>query len=137
MKDLLWPKGLKKTKHRQTILELFQTENRPLSMNEIQQLLHDQKEQIWLSTIYRVLDSFIEYNVINKINMLNDDIVYYELNLNQHIHYAICMNCRDVIELTHCPMDLFESQLTDKNFKVYGHRMEVFGLCEACQKIAA
>ena len=133
MKDFLWPKELKKTKHRKTILEIFQQENRPLSIVEIQQILHEKDEQMWLSTIYRVLDSFVSHHILNKINMLNDDAVFYELNLNQHVHYAICMKCRDVIELEHCPMDLFESQLNRKNFKIYGHRMEIFGLCEACQ----
>lgn len=133
MKDFLWPKELKKTKHRQNILEIFQQENRPLSIVEIQQILHEKDEQMWLSTIYRVLDSFVSHHILNKINMLNDDAVFYELNLDQHVHYAICMKCRDVIELEHCPMDLFESQLQQKNFKIYGHRMEIFGLCEACQ----
>ena len=134
-KDLLWPKELKKTKHRQKIYDLLKQENRPLSIVELQQLLHDKNEQIWLSTIYRVLDSFVSHNVVNKINMLNDDAVYYELNLNQHVHYAICVNCRDVIELEHCPMDMFESQLIDKSFKVFGHRMEIFGLCQDCLQI--
>lgn len=131
--ELGWPKDLKKTKHRQTIFELFKQENRPLSVSEIQQLLHDQNEQIWLSTIYRVLESFMSHHIVNKINMLNDDVVYYELNYNQHVHYAICMNCREVIELEHCPMDLFDSQLKTKDFKVFGHRMEIFGLCTNCQ----
>lgn len=132
-KDLLWPKALKKTKHRKAIFELFQKENRPLSIVEIQQLLLKENQQIWLSTIYRILDSFEEHDMINKISILNQEALFYELNLNQHAHYAICVKCRQVIELNHCPMDLFEQQLGDKNFTITGHRMEIYGYCQECQ----
>lgn len=132
-KQLIWPKDLKKTKHRLAIFEIFESENKPLSIVEIQQALHEKNQQIWLSTIYRILDSFEQSNMINKITMLNQEAVYYELNYNQHAHYAICIKCRNVIELDHCPMNLFEASLERNNFKVYGHRMEIFGVCESCQ----
>lgn len=131
-KDYLWPKGLKKTKHRQALMDLFQKENRPLSVVEIQQLLHDEKNPIWLSTIYRVLESFENYNLVNKISLLNQDAVFYELNLNQHVHYAICVKCRKVIELEHCPMGLFEETLNKQDFVITGHRMEIYGHCKQC-----
>lgn len=132
-KDLIWPKELKKTKHRQAILDIFSEENKPLSIVEIQNALHQKNQQIWLSTIYRILDSFEQHHLINKITMLNQEAVYYELNLNQHAHYAICVKCRNVIELDHCPMNLFEQNLQKDKFKVYGHRMEIFGVCQNCQ----
>lgn len=133
-KDLIWPKELKKTKHRQAILDIFNEENKPLSIVEIQNALHQKNQQIWLSTIYRILDSFEQHHLIKKITMLNQEAIYYELNLNQHAHYAICVKCRNVIELDHCPMNLFEQNLEKDKFKVYGHRMEIFGVCHNCQQ---
>lgn len=132
--EYFWPKELKKTKHRLAIFELFQRANKPLSIVEIQNALTKNNQEIWLSTIYRILECFLEYNMINKINVLDQDAVYYELNLNQHSHYALCIHCRKVIELDHCPMDLFEESLDKKGFQITGHRMEIYGVCDSCQK---
>lgn len=125
-----WPIELKKTKQRLLIWEILSQSDRPLSIIELQEKL---TPDIWLSTVYRVLDSFEKHNMIRKINLVNSGTVVYEVNVNRHVHYAICVNCKTVIELAHCPMDLFEHQLKDQQFKIIGHHMEIFGLCEACQ----
>lgn len=132
-KQDIWPKGLKKTKHRETIYNLFVQSDTPLSIVDIQQKLLKEDEQIWLSTIYRILDSFEEHDLIHKLQVPNSELVLYELKTHGHVHYALCTQCKKVIELKHCPMDVFESELSQNHFNTSGHRMEIYGICKDCQ----
>ncbi|MPN57397.1 hypothetical protein SDC9_205091 [bioreactor metagenome] len=58
----------------------------------------------------------------------------YQLNRNQHKHYAICLSCHKVIEMDNCPMETFTPQLADQDFRVLGHKVEMYGYCKDCDR---
>ena len=128
----MWPAELKKTKYRVALYEIFQESDRPLMVEEIVQLMQQKGHKVWLSTVYRLLISFQHYHLISKTTLLNDQAVY-ELVRDKHSHYAICMNCKKVIELEHCVVQHYSEQLQKHHFLVQGHKIEIYGLCQDCQ----
>lgn len=128
-----WPVGIKKTKQRECVLSLLEHAALPLSAMDIYKRLENEGSDVWLSTIYRILELFVKENIVTKTTIMDNDMALYELNRNQHKHYAVCMNCHKVVELVNCPLETFHPKLADKDFHVLGHKLEIYGYCKECE----
>ena len=61
-----WPTDLKKTKSRVKILSILEDADVPISAMDIYSQLEKSEEPIWLSTVYRVLEIFVEKGMISN-----------------------------------------------------------------------
>lgn len=128
-----WPAGIKKTKQRKNVLAVLESSEKPLSASEICSKMEKNGDAVWLSTVYRVLELFVEKGMVIKTNMMNNEMALYELNRFKHKHYAICMHCHKILAMDNCPMEKFIPELEDdEDFQVMGHNLEVYGLCKDC-----
>lgn len=127
-----WPAGIKRTKPREYVLITLENAKSPLSVIDIYTKIKENDSSIWLSTIYRTLELFVSKGLVIKTSVMDSDMAIYELNRNVHKHYAICVNCHKIIALDNCPMDQFTPDLEDKNFRVVGHKVELYGYCKNC-----
>ncbi len=132
MSEFDWPKQLKKTRQRQAVVTLLAASEKPLSAREIFAQLANEKS-IWLSTVYRILESFKKEDLIIKTTDFDSSEAVYEIERHRHTHYAICIDCHKRIELIECPIP--ESvTLPEKGFHIINHRLEVLGYCDKCFK---
>ncbi len=127
-----WPKGIKRTKQRESVLSVLECSEIPLSASDICSKMEISGDTAWLSTVYRVLELFVKKGVAIKTNVMNNEMAVYELNRFKHKHYAICMNCHKMIAMDNCPMEKFIPKLEDDDFHVMGHNLELFGICKDC-----
>lgn len=129
-----WPKGVKRTRQRESVLSVLESADKPLSATEICAKIQTDGEAAWMSTVYRVLELFEKKGMVIKTNMMSNEMAVYELNRFQHKHYAVCVNCHKVIAMENCPMEHFIPQIEEKDFQVMGHNLEIFGLCKDCRR---
>ena len=129
-----WPTGIKKTKQRQSVFSVLERASSPISAAEIYNQARNEDSSIWLSTVYRVLEHFVNEGLVVKTTVMNSSMALYELNCSKHKHYAVCVNCRKVIELVNCPMEKFVPQIAENDFRVLGHKVEMYGYCKDCDK---
>ncbi|MDR1481144.1 MAG: transcriptional repressor [Synergistaceae bacterium] len=127
-----WPVGVKKTRQRQSVLEVLENSPNPLNAEEILSLAKKNEGSIWLSTVYRILDLFVRKGIAARASALRGDCAVYEINRDQHRHYAICVGCRKVIQMDNCPMEEFTPRLDEGDFKITGHTVEIYGYCRDC-----
>lgn len=127
-----WPKGLKKTKPRECVLEVLERAPGPMSAADIYAAVQESGESAWLSTVYRTLELFEQKGLAVKISVLNNENALYELNRFEHKHYAVCLMCHKIIPMANCPMEKFMPHIEDKDFKVVGHNLEIYGYCRDC-----
>ena len=128
-----WPSGIKKTKQRVAVLLVLKEAEKPLSAFDIALRAGGEGESTWLSTVYRSLELFEKKAVVSKITLMDRDVALYSLNREEHGHFAICVQCHRLIEMKNCPMEAFEPLLADEDFRVVGHRLELFGYCRECE----
>ncbi len=128
-----WPAGLKKTRQRQCVLSVLERASSPLSAMEICKRTEGENCPVWLSTVYRILELFVKEHVAVKTTIPNSETAYYELNRNQHRHYAVCLGCHKVVEIDNCPMEKFIPRLSEDDFHVLGHKVEMYGYCRNCE----
>lgn len=131
-KQLVWPAGIKKTKQRICVFSVLERAASPLSALDIYKQIEKEDSSFWLSTIYRVLELFVNEGIVVKTTVMNNNMALYELNCNKHTHYAICVNCHKVVEMNNCPMEEFVPKLADNSFRVLGHKVEMYGYCKDC-----
>ena len=105
-------------------------------INEYGTELKENSISINLSSIYKILDSLSNKNVISKCILGVYNKTSYEMNTSEHRHHLICKQCREVFPITDCPLCIYEKHLRDDmDFDVTEHRLEIYGYCKNCKKM--
>jgi len=128
-----WPAGMKKTKQRMCVYSELEQSEIPLSAAEIYQKISNSGTEISLSTVYRILECFVRETAAVKTTLPQSDTAMYALIRRQHAHYAICLSCHKIIELENCPLENYVPHLSESEFHVLGHRVELYGYCKNCE----
>jgi len=123
---ITWPTSLKKTSARLEVLAAFEQSLSPLSVAQIQTLCPD----IPLATLYRVVESFLEANLIELSDEFQPKEKHFALKDSHGHHVVKCIVCHQSIPLKECPIHLAESI---EGFRVLHHRLEIEGICSSCQ----
>lgn len=127
--------GIKNTTQRNLVLDALKAAGSALTADEIYIRLSEKKEAISLSTIYRILDVFSAKGLILKTSIFNEKKFVYEINEAEHKHYLICARCNKKIGVSHCPLHALEKSLEQEtNYKIVGHKLDIYGYCPECQK---
>lgn len=133
---LLKHHGIRRTEPRLHMLQIMAAAPKPLEAREILELANRDREWLWLSTVYRNLEIFLDKGLVQQVNLPESEAVFYRLELHGHNHYAFCEICRREIPLDLCPIEALEAQLRAQGFTPTHHRLEIYGICEDCQKKA-
>lgn len=130
--DLLKQKGLSITAPRKLILNLLLKEHGPFSAEEIYKKLP--KNSCDQATVYRCMNQFVESELVTTAH-LEKEMVHFEFNdPGHHHHHIICKICKKIDSIHDCIMDKIESNLLKKGYVDIQHRLELFAVCENCQK---
>jgi Fur family ferric uptake transcriptional regulator len=131
--DLLKKAGLKVTKNREELIQVLQNSHKPLSHQEIMELLPTDKN--WdRVTIYRALSDLEEKNIIKTL-LSGDRVTFFELK--ETIHHSenhahlVC----DICSTVEC-VSTISGQLpfqNDMEFEVLSVEMVLRGKCKSCQ----
>lgn len=125
---------MRNTKQRKAIIEILKQANTPLTAEEIYSQLKAHFRSIAVSTIYRNLEILSLNGIVNKINIINDDRSRFELNLLEHKHHVICIDCKQMFTIDDCPFGKIEESIKKKlDFEVTSHRFEIYGYCSNCK----
>lgn len=128
IKDILKDNNLKVTEGRLSVIEFLMSNKGPLSIDE----LKDGLENIDTSTLYRMLDIFVEKGIVYQTDFRNGK-AYFEYQKNHH-HHIVCTSCGSKEEVSVCVGDKVEGIKKDsKKFDVVkSHILEFFGICKKC-----
>ncbi len=127
--------NLSKTKQRERIYNLLKFSERPLSAEDIFELLEKQDFKIDLSTIYRTLNVFEDRSIIRKALEDIDKSVLYEIEDNHHNHYLLCNICNGLEEINMCPLQDMKNEIEkQKGFIIDYHNLTIRGICKKCYK---
>jgi Fur family ferric uptake transcriptional regulator len=127
-----WPVGVKKTRQRQAVLAVLRQAENPVSAAVIRAVAAREGQKITLSTVYRILEYMKKKGVVGRADVRQSGRALYELNRFRHKHYAVCVVCHRIIKMDNCPMENFIPHVAEKDFRVTGHSVELYGYCRDC-----
>ena len=131
-RQALLEKGLRWTKPRQNVLDVFGRERHPLTIAEAHRRLD--KKQTHLASVYRAVETLCDLGILTKVDQV-DEGQRYELSdqYREHHHHLICQSCGRVEDFIGCFAREMEKRIKKlKHFRVIKHDMRFLGICRGC-----
>jgi len=125
--------GLKATLPRLKIMEIFQQgKQRHMTAEDVFRVLLEDRSDIGLATVYRVLTQFEQAGILMRSNFDGGKAVY-ELNEGQHHDHFVCTGCGKVEEFFDGEIKKRQQRIAkDRGWQVHDHAMALYGLCAEC-----
>ena len=129
--DELKSTGLKATLPRLKILEIFQTgEQRHMTAEDVFRVLLEERSDIGLATVYRVLTQFEQAGILLRSNFESGKAVY-ELNEGQHHDHFVCTSCGKVEEFYDAEIEKRQSAIAkSRGFTLADHALSLYAHCD-------
>ena len=128
--DELKSTGLKATLPRLKILEIFQAgKQRHMTAEDVFRVLLEDRSDIGLATVYRVLTQFEQAGLLNRSNFESGKAVY-EINEGQHHDHLVCLDCGRVEEFYDAEIEKRQQDVAhSKGFAIADHSLSIYASC--------
>ncbi|MBI4456913.1 MAG: transcriptional repressor [Acidobacteria bacterium] len=126
-------KGLKSTEQRLQILETFLEMPGHFTAFDLHAIIKKRIPQIGISTVFRTLKLLEECGLAKSVK-ISEEEKSYEYNPTHH-HHLVCAECHGAIEFIHPTLERIMDEIpVEYGFIPSDHKVQIFGICENCQK---
>lgn len=128
--DELKSTGLKATLPRLKVLEVFQKgKQRHMTAEDVFRVLLQDRSDVGLATVYRVLTQFEQAGILNRSNFESGKAVY-ELNEGQHHDHLVCLDCGIVEEFYDAEIESRQNTVAKaRGFSIAEHALSLYAHC--------
>lgn len=129
---------LKLTELRKDILEIFIKEKKPLSAYEVLEKLKKKREKAEPPTVYRVIDYFLEKQIIHRIETKNKYVLCAQLEHKKSEYHGfifLCKKCLTSFEVMNSSYSKFIKSLSNHHSFLIDSVIEIKGTCKKCAEI--
>jgi Fur family ferric uptake transcriptional regulator len=128
--DELKSTGLKATLPRLKVLEIFQkSTQRHMSAEDVFRVLLQERSDVGLATVYRVLTQFEQAGILTRSNFEGGKAVY-ELNEGQHHDHLVCLDCGRVEEFFDPEIENRQNAVaTTRGYTLAEHALSLYAHC--------
>ncbi len=122
--------GLKATLPRLKILEVFQkAKQRHMTAEDVYRVLLEERSDIGLATVYRVLMQFEQASLLSRSNFESGKAVY-ELDEGQHHDHLVCLDCGRVEEFFDAEIEKRQQMVAkSRGFVLQEHALSLYASC--------
>jgi Fur family ferric uptake transcriptional regulator len=86
------------------------------------------------ATVFRSIDLFTSLGLVERVDLPGGEHAYVACDTAHH-HHAICTRCGRSFDVDDAGLsDVLARMGSRSGFRVTAHRLEIFGLCAACQR---
>jgi Fur family transcriptional regulator, ferric uptake regulator len=134
LSEFLVDRGLKSTSQRDKILDVFVKAGRHLSAEELYARVKKLHPGIGFATVYRTLKLLAEAGLAQERRFEDGFTRYEHASPDAHHDHLICTRCGAIIEFENERIEALQQDVARKHhFEVQNHKLELYGLCEACR----
>jgi len=134
IEESLSSKGFKITKQRKQILDFILKTKGHFEIEDLVYKMKKKNKDVSRATIYRTISLLKELGFVEEV-IKYDNKTIYEIAGKGHHDHLICIKCGKIIEFEDKNIEKLQNKICKKyNFKPIYHRLEIFGICEECQK---
>jgi Fur family ferric uptake transcriptional regulator len=135
LKAQLAQRGLKSTRQRTLIVDTFLAAKGHLDVDALLAQVRQADPKISAATVYRTMKLLAELGIANA-QRFGDGHTRYESAVDRHHHdHLICTKCGSIIEFENDRIEALQDSVARRHsFKVTRHKLELYGLCQRCQK---
>ncbi len=127
-------KGLKATKQREEILKIFLKSSGHKNLGQIYAQVAKVNPKIGYTTVYRTLKLFTHLGLAAQRKWADGETQYEPTEGKSHHDHLICLGCGRIIEFGDEALETLQNDIAQRyRFKIFHHRMELYGLCADCR----
>lgn len=122
--------GLKATLPRLKVLEVFQkTKQRHMTAEDVYRVLLEERSDIGLATVYRVLMQFEQAGLLSRSSFESGKAIY-ELNEGEHHDHLVCLDCGRVEEFFDSEIERRQQLVAQsRGFSLQEHALALYAKC--------
>jgi Fur family transcriptional regulator, ferric uptake regulator len=135
----LTDKGLKSTKQREAIVEMFFGLDRHISVEDLLMEVRSKRPNVGYATVYRTLKLLVElgFALERHFGGADQSTLYDPLYGRDEHYHLICQDCHHIIEFEDNDLDNAAAAVAARlGFRVSHQRLEIYGICQrvACER---
>ena len=125
-------KGIPFTRQRRLIWDTVAGNDHAVTITEMVEALHE--HGIGQATVYRTVALLNELGLLARVQDLRGEICYTAPPIG-HSHPLVCGVCRRIVRFDGDGdlADLEPRLAGESGFEIYGHHLEVYGICPECR----
>lgn len=90
------------------------------------------------ATIFRTLEVLVSLGAVERLDLPNGEHSYVRCDSRGHHHHLVCTRCQRAVDLKGLGMTPIITDVERRTgYRIDRHRVELFGLCPACQAAVA
>lgn len=136
-KYIIKKNGLKYTSQREAILSTLYKNPEHFTTESLYMLLKKEnpKINIGIATVYRTLSLLEESGLVSSIS-LGIQGKKFEIANKPHHDHIICEECGKIVEFENEKIERLQEDIAkEQGFKLTDHLMQLYGICNNCQKL--
>lgn len=127
-------KGLRSTRQRDVILDIFLSTHQHISVEELYLKIKGSNSGVGHATVYRTLKLLVEAGLAREILLLDGQTRYEHILAGEHHDHLICTGCNSIVEFEDAAIEKLQEQVAARHgFMIRNHKLEMYGLCPICQ----
>jgi Fur family ferric uptake transcriptional regulator len=132
-KTLISEGGLKATKQREEILNIFLNSPGHKNLSQIYAQVAKVNPKIGYATVYRTLKLLTHLGLAAQRKFADGGTRYERISKGTHHDHLICLDCGKIIEFEDDALETLQNGIAQHyRFKIFHHRMELYGQCGDC-----
>ena len=132
--DFLKQHNLRWTPQRKLILKVFLELEGHVPIDDLHKKIRSEDATIGIATLYRTMKLLIDARLA-EMHTFNEKTTYERLYQVNHHDHLICKVCDKTVEFEHPLIEKYQLEVCERHgFTLKSHRMELFGVCNNCQK---
>ena len=132
--DFAASKGLRSTRQRDIILDVFLSTHQHVSVEELYLKIKSSNPGIGYATVYRTLKLFVEAGLAREILLHDGQTRYEHVVAGEHHDHLVCTGCNAIIEFEDETIENLQKEIAARHgFLIKSHKMEMYGLCANCK----
>lgn len=134
LNDYMSRHGLRSTEQRRLVTEMFFASSGHLSIEDLLDQVRIEEPRIGYATVYRTLKLLKECGLAFERHF-GDGVSRYEVAWqDEHHDHLICVECEKIVEFEDEDIEKLQRKVaTRQGFKLTRHKLELYGICSACQ----
>lgn len=134
-KTLISEEGLKSTRQRADILDVFLNSTGHKNLTEIYAQVARINPKIGYTTVYRTLKLLTRLGLATQRKFADGETRYESATEGTHHDHLICLRCGKIIEFKEEAIESLQERIAKRHgFKFFHHRMELYGYCDQCAR---
>ena len=132
--DFAASKGLRSTRQRDIILDIFLSTHQHVSVEELYLKIKSSNPGIGQATVYRTLKLLVEAGLAREILLHDGQTRYEHVIAGEHHDHLVCTGCNTIIEFEDETIENLQKEIAARHgFLIKSHKMEMYGLCAKCK----